>query len=119
MSGNEQRATSRGFFVTGTDTGVGKTLVACSLLRAAARQGLKVVGMKPVASGAVPRGDRLVHDDVERLIASIWRQAYSRDPVPAELAAARQFARGGRLSADGLEDLLWSVFLSPEYQFIR
>jgi dethiobiotin synthetase len=70
MQSNEPRATSRGFFVTGTDTGVGKTLVACSLLRAAARRGLKGVGMKPVASGAVPRGNRLVHDDVEQLIAA-------------------------------------------------
>jgi dethiobiotin synthetase len=59
-----------GYFVTGTDTGVGKTLVACSLLRAFAARGLKVVGMKPVASGAVPRGGRLVHDDAERLTAA-------------------------------------------------
>jgi dethiobiotin synthetase len=56
--------------VTGTDTGVGKTLVACSLLRAFAARGLKAVGMKPVASGAVPRGSRLVHDDVEKLTAA-------------------------------------------------
>jgi len=41
----------RGFFVTGTDTGVGKTLVACALLRAFARTGKAVVGMKPVAAG--------------------------------------------------------------------
>lgn len=56
--------------MTGTDTGVGKTLVACSLLRAFAARGLKVVGMKPVASGAVPRGNDLVHDDVVRLVAA-------------------------------------------------
>ena len=42
---------SRGFFVTGTDTGVGKTLVACALLKAFARTGKSVVGMKPVAAG--------------------------------------------------------------------
>ena len=56
--------------MTGTDTGVGKTLVACSLLRAFAARGLRVVGMKPVASGAARRGTELVHDDVERLIAA-------------------------------------------------
>jgi dethiobiotin synthetase len=67
---DEERATKNGFFVTGTDTGVGKTFVACSLLRAFAARGLKVVGMKPVASGAAPRGNDLVHDDVERLIAA-------------------------------------------------
>ena len=42
----------RGFFVTGTDTGVGKTLVACALLAAFARTGKSVVGMKPVAAGS-------------------------------------------------------------------
>jgi len=61
---------THGFFVTGSDTGVGKTLVACSLLRAFAARGLRSVGMKPVASGAVPSGNGLVHDDVERLIAA-------------------------------------------------
>jgi dethiobiotin synthase len=42
----------RGFFVTGTDTGVGKTLVACALLRAFASGGKSVAGMKPVAAGS-------------------------------------------------------------------
>ncbi len=41
----------QGYFVTGTDTGVGKTLVACALLRAFARTGKSVVGMKPVVAG--------------------------------------------------------------------
>jgi dethiobiotin synthetase len=67
---NESRVTSNGFFVTGTDTGVGKTLIACSLLRAFAARGFRAVGMKPVASGAVASGNGLVHDDVERLIAA-------------------------------------------------
>jgi len=43
---------SSGFFVTGTDTGVGKTLVACALLRALASTGKSVIGMKPVAAGS-------------------------------------------------------------------
>lgn len=43
---------SQGFFVTGTDTGVGKTLVACALLRAFAGAGKSAVGMKPVAAGS-------------------------------------------------------------------
>lgn len=37
------------YFVTGTDTGVGKTLMSCALLHGFAGQGLRVVGMKPVA----------------------------------------------------------------------
>lgn len=39
------------YFVTGTDTGVGKTLVACALLHAFASQGKQVAGLKPVAAG--------------------------------------------------------------------
>jgi len=42
---------SQGFFVTGTDTGVGKTLVACALLHAFASAGKSTIGMKPVAAG--------------------------------------------------------------------
>ena len=43
----------KGVFVTGTDTGVGKTLVASALVSAFAASGRVAVGMKPVASGAV------------------------------------------------------------------
>jgi len=43
---------SIGFFVTGTDTGVGKTLVACALLEALRAAGRRAVGMKPVAAGS-------------------------------------------------------------------
>lgn len=39
------------FFVTGTDTGVGKTLISCALLHAFAAQGRRVAGFKPVAAG--------------------------------------------------------------------
>ncbi len=40
------------FFVTGTDTGVGKSLVSAGLLRAAAARGLRSTGVKPLAAGA-------------------------------------------------------------------
>ena len=40
-----------GFFVAGTDTGVGKTLVAAALLRRFGTLGLRAAGMKPIAAG--------------------------------------------------------------------
>lgn len=46
-----------GCFVTGTDTGVGKTLAASGLLHALARRHRRVVGMKPIAAGLVPEGE--------------------------------------------------------------
>jgi dethiobiotin synthetase len=56
-------------FVTGTDTGVGKTLVSAALLRRFRQHGLRVAGMKPVASGceATPAGLR--NDDALALQA--------------------------------------------------
>jgi dethiobiotin synthetase len=57
-------------FVTGTDTGCGKTRVSAALLRACAEAGLRAVGMKPVATGAVPVNGRLVNEDVEALMAA-------------------------------------------------
>ena len=44
--------TGRGFFITGTDTAVGKTVVACALARGLRARGARVAVMKPVASGA-------------------------------------------------------------------
>lgn len=61
-------AMSSGMFVTGTDTGVGKTVAACALLRAHAARGLRAVGMKPVASG-IAAGSRC-NEDVAALEAA-------------------------------------------------
>lgn len=60
------------YFVTGTDTGVGKTLVSCALLHAFAAQGKRVAGMKPVAAGC---GEEELHEDVVRLRAASTVQA--------------------------------------------
>ena len=65
-----QPAPARGYFITGTDTGVGKTLVACALLHAFARAGHRAVGMKPVAAGAVRLAAGFINEDVEQLRAA-------------------------------------------------
>jgi dethiobiotin synthetase len=64
------RPSPHGFFVTGTDTGVGKTLICCALLHGFAALGKSVIGMKPVAAGAVHSADGLVNDDVALLRAA-------------------------------------------------
>jgi len=61
---------ARGVFIAGTDTGIGKTLIACALLRGLARSGLLTVGMKPVAAGARRRQGVCYNDDVEQLRAA-------------------------------------------------
>ncbi len=84
---------TKGFFVTGTDTSIGKTTVACALLRAFAAQGKKVVGMKPIAAGS-ENGQWL---DVEQLLAAsnvnVTRQQinpYAFDPPISPHIAAQQ-----------------------------
>ncbi len=63
-------------FVTGTDTGIGKTWSSCALIVALRARGLRTVGMKPVASGCVMTAHGLRNEDAEALIAV-------SDPVPA------------------------------------
>jgi len=55
------------YFITGTDTGVGKTLVSCALLHAFAAQGASVVGMKPVACGC---DEKEQNEDAKQLRAA-------------------------------------------------
>lgn len=58
------------FFVTGTDTEIGKTLVSSALLLALAQRGLSTAGMKPVASGAELLDGVWHNDDVDALMAA-------------------------------------------------
>ena len=58
---------NRSWFVTGTDTGVGKTTVAAALLRQFSARGLTTVGMKPVATGCRLEGGLWVNDDAALL----------------------------------------------------
>jgi dethiobiotin synthetase len=58
---------SSGIFVTGTDTGVGKTIVAATLARILRLRGVNVGVMKPVTSGCVERNGELVSEDAELL----------------------------------------------------
>jgi dethiobiotin synthetase len=84
-------------FVTGTDTGVGKTLASCTLLHALRARGLRAVGMKPLASGCEATPDGLRNEDALALqAASNPRPAYddlNPDALPLPLApeiAARE-----------------------------
>ncbi len=58
----------KGIFITGTDTGVGKTFVAAGLLTALKETGLSVCPMKPVETGCRAQKGKLIPDDAVRLI---------------------------------------------------
>jgi dethiobiotin synthetase len=59
---------SQAYFVVGTDTGVGKTLIASALIKHFVSRGLKTVGMKPVASGCDEVGGHFINSDVTALM---------------------------------------------------
>jgi dethiobiotin synthetase len=73
------------YFVTGTDTNVGKTLVSCALLHGFAAQGKRVVGMKPVAAGCNANEQ---NDDVLQLRAASNVPASNQQINPYSFAPA-------------------------------
>tara|TARA_Y100001934_G_scaffold221147_1_gene263493 strand:- start:3038 stop:3760 length:723 start_codon:yes stop_codon:yes gene_type:complete len=88
------KAVADGCFVTGTDTGVGKTLVAGALLLRVARAGLRTGALKPVAAGAFRQGDQWVNEDgLELVRLSSADQSYEEvNPVVLEAAIAPHIA---------------------------
>ncbi len=82
-------------YVTGTDTGIGKTLTSCALLHALRGRGLRGLGMKPVASGCALRDGQWQNDDALALQAAGAPDAVYADinpfalrhPLAPELAA--------------------------------
>lgn len=86
----------KGVFVTGTDTGVGKTLVSCAWIHAVRRSGLRCGAMKPIAAGAVEREGVLANEDTEEMLRALrWPRDRAervtpvllREPIAPHIAA--------------------------------
>lgn len=83
------------YFVTGTDTEVGKTFATCALLHAARAQGRRALAMKPIAAGTDAEGR---NEDVEKLIAASSFAAPRElvnpycfaEPIAPHIAASRE-----------------------------
>ena len=82
------------YFVTGTDTEVGKTFVAAALLELARERGLRCAALKPVAAGCAVDGGELVNDDALQLIAASGTDLDYRtvNPIALEPAVAPHIA---------------------------
>ncbi|MBA2778754.1 dethiobiotin synthase [Billgrantia kenyensis] len=85
------------YFVTGTDTDAGKTLVSAGMLALARSRGMSTLGLKPVASGCLMSDEGLRNDDALALQArSLPQVAYHQvnpfafEPAIAPHLAARQ-----------------------------
>lgn len=90
----------RGVFVTGTDTGSGKTLVSGALIHALRERGLKVAGFKPVAAGAERIDGQWRNEDALALIEASGSELpygdvnpYCFEPAIAPHIAAAEAAR--------------------------
>lgn len=116
---------SRGVFVTGTDTGVGKTLAACALIHALRARGVKAVPMKPIAAGASEHRGRLANGDTVALVQAAgldaaWIEAVTpvllREPMAPHIAAERE---GRTLTLDFLGLALGRLALAGDFLVVE
>ncbi|MCW8886260.1 MAG: dethiobiotin synthase, partial [Motiliproteus sp.] len=110
---------AKSYFVTGTDTDAGKTLVAAALLEAAKQQGARTIGLKPIAAGAIETEQGRCNDD------ALLLQEYSTEklpyqqvnPVLFEEAIAPHIAadrEGKRITAERLVGFCRGVMMQPK-----
>lgn len=89
---------AQSYFITGTDTGVGKTYIACQLIRQYVAQGYKVVGMKPIAAGCELMDGQWVNEDVKLLTeasnvsapANLVNPYCFKEPIAPHIAAQHE-----------------------------
>jgi dethiobiotin synthetase len=87
-----------GVFITGTDTGIGKTRFTLALMEKLKSQGINVSGMKPIASGAVFENGKLINDDARLIMEhcsqptdySLINPAVFELPVSPHIAAQQK-----------------------------
>ena len=106
------------FFITGTDTDVGKTEVAAGLLEVANQKGLRTGAIKPVAAGCEDRGGGPQNDDAIKLqaLANVELSYQQVNPVSLDLPMAPHIAaqeQGKVLSANRLTGFCRGVSMLP------
>jgi dethiobiotin synthetase len=94
------------YFVTGTDTGVGKTLISATLLHVLVQHGVRAAGMKPVAAGAELREGAWHNEDSDALAAE------SSVKLPPELATPYLLREA---AAPHIAAALEGVHIDPEH----
>lgn len=108
----------RTFFIAGTDTDAGKTLVACAILEQARQQGLTTAAIKPVAAGCALTGDGLRNGDALALQRAMTMELpYEQvNPVAFEPPIAPHIAalqEGRNLSVARLSGFCRGVMMLP------
>ncbi len=102
----------RGLFITGTNTGVGKTHVGAMIAQSLVAAGHRVGVYKPVESGCLRRGEKLIAADAQQLwnaagkpgeLCKVCPQRFEAALSPPQAAAQIAVAVDGKLLRDGLE----------------
>ncbi len=115
----------RGVFVTGTDTGVGKTFAACALIHALKQRGVAPMPMKPVAAGASMFDGALANEDSVALLRAASREMtllpevtpiLLREPMAPHIAAARE---GRRITLDPVLGAFASLASSSDFLVVE
>lgn len=106
------------FFIAGTDTDAGKTLVTTGLLTAANRKGMRTIGLKPVAAGCEQTPDGLRNSDALQLqqAASVKLSYEQINPIAFEPPIAPHIAaeqEGRALTADRLAAYCRGAMMQP------
>ncbi len=105
----------KGIFITGTDTGVGKTFISCVIARNLRKKGINVGVMKPVETGCKRKGDSLFPEDgimlkdasnVKDSINSIVPYRF-RYPLSPFMAA---YLENRRISIDKIKNIYFKIF---------
>jgi dethiobiotin synthetase len=110
----------RGIFITGTDTGVGKTIVAATLARLLRMNGASVGVMKPVTSGCREENGELVSDDALLLCQAAGIQV-SEDVAPYRLREPLAPSESARIDGVRIEfSVIKASFdrLASSYQYV-
>lgn len=110
---------TQGYFVAGTDTGVGKTRITCALMHALQKHGSTVIGMKPVASGCEQTPDGLRNEDALLLQAqsSLDLPYGSINPYAFELPVSPHIAAekaGARIQIDTIHKQMLLLMKSTD-----
>lgn len=112
-------------FITGTDTGVGKTYISCILLKEFNAQGFSTFGIKPIASGCSMQQGKLVNEDALALQqAASVKQNYDRvNPIALEMPVSPNIAAelSGKLlsKSDILNKIAPSLAVSANIKIIE
>ncbi len=106
------------YFVAGTDTEVGKTLVSCALIEAANQQGMSTMGLKPIAAGCEETKEGLRNEDAVALgeAASVKLPYEQINPLALKSAMAPHIAaaqENRRLQVDRIAGICRGAMMTP------